>query len=131
MKLDRSELQSDTLPEKKLEKLKEQENNVSSSIDTFQDLNLSSQTLKAIDKMGFTKLTPLQARTIPPLLVGRDLLGPTKIGSGKALALTHVNGTGIFIITLQLENSLYRSFGVPLELLELQSQTLGIVMGSE
>lgn len=42
MKLDRSELQSDTVPEKKLEKLKEQYNNVSSSIDTCQDLNLSS-----------------------------------------------------------------------------------------
>ena len=146
MKRDRAELESDTVPEKKLEKLEQQNNNVSSSSsssapDTFQDLNLSSQTLKAIDKMGFTKLTPVQARTIPPLLAGRDVLGAAKTGSGKTLAfllpaieILHSlkfkprNGTGIIIITPTRELAL-QIFGVARELMEFHSQTLGIVMG--
>lgn len=36
--------------------------------------------------MGFTKMTEVQARTIPPLMAGRDVLGAAKTGSGKTLA---------------------------------------------
>lgn len=42
--------------------------------------------MKAIADMGFTKMTEIQARTIPPLLEGRDLVGSAKTGSGKTLA---------------------------------------------
>lgn len=36
--------------------------------------------------LGFSKMTEVQARTIPPLLAGRDVLGAAKTGSGKTLA---------------------------------------------
>ena len=38
-----------------------------------------------IAEMGHTRLTEVQARTIPPLLLGRDVLGAAKTGSGKTL----------------------------------------------
>lgn len=36
--------------------------------------------------MGFTNMTEIQAKAIPSLLEGRDLVGAAKTGSGKTLA---------------------------------------------
>ncbi|AMD19849.1 HCL302Wp [Eremothecium sinecaudum] len=107
----------------------------------FQDLGLSSQTLKAIEKMGFTKMTQVQARTIPPLMAGTDVLGAAKTGSGKTLAFLIPaiemlyslkfkprNGTGVIVITPTRELAL-QIFGVARELMEFHSQTFGIVIG--
>ena len=52
----------------------------------FTDLALSEQTLNGIKEMGFTEMTPIQARSIPHLLTGRDVLAGAKTGSGKTLA---------------------------------------------
>ena len=52
----------------------------------FNELSLSEQTLNGIKDMGFTEMTPIQARSIPPLLAGRDVLAGAKTGSGKTLA---------------------------------------------
>lgn len=43
-------------------------------------------TLMGIKDMGFTTMTEIQAKAIPPLLEGRDLVGAAKTGSGKTLA---------------------------------------------
>ncbi|XP_036325119.1 probable ATP-dependent RNA helicase pitchoune [Rhagoletis pomonella] len=47
---------------------------------------VSDPTLKAIEEMGFTEMTEIQAKSLPPLLEGRDLVGAAKTGSGKTLA---------------------------------------------
>lgn len=36
--------------------------------------------------MGFTTMTEIQAKAIPPLIEGRDLVGSARTGSGKTLA---------------------------------------------
>lgn len=46
----------------------------------FGTLEVSDQTSKAIAEMGYTHMTEVQARTIPQLLTGRDVLGAAKTG---------------------------------------------------
>ncbi|OAH60624.1 DEAD/DEAH box helicase [Domibacillus aminovorans] len=52
----------------------------------FKDLNLSAETLRAIDKMGFEEATPIQADTIPLGLAGKDIIGQAQTGTGKTTA---------------------------------------------
>lgn len=47
---------------------------------------VSEETMKAVDAMGFTEMTEIQAKAIPKLLEGRDLRGTAKTGAGKTLA---------------------------------------------
>lgn len=109
--------------------------------ESFAQLNLSEKTMKAIEEMGFTSMTAIQKRTIPPLLAGRDVLGAAKTGSGKTLAflipaiemLTALrfkprNGTGVIIVSPTRELAL-QIFGVARELMKHHSQTYGVVIG--
>jgi hypothetical protein len=52
----------------------------------FSSLELSEPTNKALADMEFETMTPVQAKTIPPLLAGKDVLGAAQTGSGKTLA---------------------------------------------
>jgi ATP-dependent RNA helicase DDX18/HAS1 len=52
----------------------------------FSMLELSEPTLKGLDEMGFKAMTPVQEKSIPPLLAGKDVLGAARTGSGKTLA---------------------------------------------
>ena len=52
----------------------------------FSELGLSSELLKAIDKLGFEQAAPIQAATIPLLLEGKDVVGQSQTGSGKTVA---------------------------------------------
>src|SRR3954469_18039786 len=52
----------------------------------FSELGLSPELLRAIDKLGFEKPAPIQARAIPLLMQGRDVVGQSQTGSGKTLA---------------------------------------------
>lgn len=55
------------------------------SFDSLKD-KVCENTLRAIKDMGFENMTEIQAKAIPPLLEGRDLVGAAKTGSGKTLA---------------------------------------------
>ncbi len=52
----------------------------------FTDLDLSPEILHAIRDAGYVEPTPIQARAIPLVLKGRDLLGCAQTGTGKTAA---------------------------------------------
>ncbi|KAI9184482.1 ATP-dependent RNA helicase [Blastocladiella emersonii ATCC 22665] len=109
--------------------------------DSFANLEVSDNTKRAIAEMGFTRMTQIQARTVPAALTGRDILGAAKTGSGKTLSFLLPalelmvassfkprNGTGALIITPTRELAL-QIFGVARDLMKYHQQTFGIVMG--
>jgi ATP-dependent RNA helicase DeaD len=56
------------------------------TIEKFEDLPLSKEFRRAVKDMGFEEMTPIQARAIPPILEGRDVIGQAQTGTGKTLA---------------------------------------------
>ena len=53
---------------------------------TFSDLGLTPQLLAALTEVGYEAPTPIQARTIPALLAGKDVIGQAQTGTGKTAA---------------------------------------------
>ncbi len=49
----------------------------------FNDFGLGSELLKAIEANGYTTPTPIQARVIPAIIDGRDILARAQTGTGK------------------------------------------------
>ncbi|MYA50328.1 MAG: DEAD/DEAH box helicase [Chloroflexi bacterium] len=54
--------------------------------DVFPGMKLTADTRAAIARMNISEPTPIQEKTIPYLLAGRDLIGQARTGSGKTLA---------------------------------------------
>jgi ATP-dependent RNA helicase DeaD len=52
----------------------------------FNELGLSPELLKAVNKMGFEEASPIQTAVIPVILEGRDVVGQSSTGSGKTAA---------------------------------------------
>jgi ATP-dependent RNA helicase DeaD len=52
----------------------------------FEELNLSKELRRAIRELDFDEMTPIQAKTIPLILEGRDVIGQAQTGTGKTLA---------------------------------------------
>ncbi|MBI2815163.1 MAG: DEAD/DEAH box helicase [Opitutae bacterium] len=52
----------------------------------FNELGLSPEILKAVDKMGFEEASPIQTAVIPHGLAGKDVIGQSATGSGKTAA---------------------------------------------
>lgn len=56
------------------------------SLPAFDELGLSDEMLRAIENLGYTAPTPVQAGSIPVVLEGRDLLAAAQTGTGKTAA---------------------------------------------
>lgn len=54
----------------------------------FTDLGLSAPLLRAIEEEGYTTPTPIQAKSIPAVLKGGDLLAAAQTGTGKTAGFT-------------------------------------------
>ena len=53
---------------------------------TFASLGLSSELVRAVEKLGWLVPSAIQARAIPALLGGSDIVGQSQTGSGKTAA---------------------------------------------
>jgi len=70
---------------------------------SFQTMTLSRPILKGLASVGFTEPTPIQSKTIPIAMEGKDVVGGAVTGSGK---------TAAFLIPI-LERLLYRPRKIP------------------
>lgn len=52
----------------------------------FEELDLYPQILRGIEEMGFEEATPIQARAIPAMMEGSDIIGQAQTGTGKTAA---------------------------------------------
>jgi superfamily II DNA/RNA helicase len=50
---------------------------------TFEDLHLSPELLRAVADSGYTEPSAIQAKAIPDVLMGRDIIGVAQTGTGK------------------------------------------------
>lgn len=73
------------------------------TLSSFQSMSLSRPILRGLASVGFTEPTPIQVKTIPVALLGKDVVGGAVTGSGK---------TAAFMIPI-LERLLYRPKKVP------------------
>ncbi|CAI6336457.1 unnamed protein product [Periconia digitata] len=70
---------------------------------SFQTMNISRPILRNLTNIGFTEPTPIQAKTIPIAIEGKDVVGGAETGSGK---------TAAFLLPI-LERLLHRSKKIP------------------
>ena len=80
-----------------------EKNGKKTELSSFQGMSLSRPILRGLTSVGFTKPTPIQAKTIPIALMGKDVVGGAVTGSGK---------TAAFVVPI-LERLLYRPKKVP------------------
>jgi ATP-dependent RNA helicase DeaD len=60
--------------------------NASVNAQTFESLGLNKHLLDALRDKGYTTPTPIQARAIPAVISGRDIIGQSQTGTGKTAA---------------------------------------------
>lgn len=52
----------------------------------FEDLGLCPEIMKAVKNMGFEEASPIQAKAIPAMMEGKDIIGQAQTGTGKTAA---------------------------------------------
>jgi len=59
-----------------------------SAADRFDTLSLDPKLLRAVAESGYVTMTPIQAKAIPIVLAGRDVMGAAQTGTGKTAAFS-------------------------------------------
>ena len=52
----------------------------------YTELNVPAEIHRAVERMGFTELTEVQEKAIPPMMAGRDVIAKAPTGTGKTCA---------------------------------------------
>lgn len=55
-------------------------------VPTFAELGIRAELCALVKELGYELPTPIQMKSIPPLLAGRDLIGQAQTGTGKTAA---------------------------------------------
>jgi ATP-dependent RNA helicase DeaD len=63
-----------------------QRKEVRMEITKFDELELNPNILRAVEEMGFEEMSPIQAKAIPVILGGKDIVGQAQTGTGKTAA---------------------------------------------
>ena len=90
---------------------------------SFASIALISPLKKALDRLGYHTMTPIQSATLPTILDGKDLIAQASTGSGKTL-----------VFTLALLNALNPKFFAPQGIVlcptrELAEQVAKVIRG--
>lgn len=64
----------------------EDDKNTITTPESFKTMGLSAPVLRGLEEMGFEEPSPIQVKTIPLILEGRDLIGQAQTGTGKTAA---------------------------------------------
>ena len=83
---EKAQLATEELKQNVFKALEEDAAEEETDVSAWEGLDLSSHTLSALSKMGFSKPTPIQAAAIPEIIAGHDVVGKASTGSGKTLA---------------------------------------------
>ena len=88
----------------------------------FGELKLRKPTLKALQAMGYSEPTPIQAGTIPTIQKGVDVMGQARTGTGK---------TAAFMIPIVEGVAACESSGAPLAVAVLPTRELAVQVRDE
>ena len=113
------------------------------TLSNFNELPLSKELVKGLDKSGFVKLTEIQKLAIPECLKGKDILAAAKTGSGETLSFlvpvvqqllfekwSDMDGLGALIITPTRELAV-QIYEVLLKIGKFTQLSAGLVIGGK
>src|SRR6476619_3244072 len=69
-----------------IEKGMTDDNKSEPEVESFEQFGLSKPLMRAIDEVGYEAPTPIQLKTIPLLMTGRNVIGQAQTGTGKTAA---------------------------------------------
>lgn len=77
----------------------------------FKSFNLSSSSLQAIQKMGYKIPTPIQRKSIPLILEGKDIVAMARTGSGKTVRIPVTLGCVFDSFDGKVKDAFYQNGG--------------------
>lgn len=99
---------------------------------SFTDIGLSSSTIEKLKKQGIKQPTPIQAKVIPPLLKGVDLIAQAQTGTGKTFAfvlpiLEKMDTDANHVQTLILTPTRELAIQITAEIMKMKQETVKVL----